>query len=411
MSASLRSKRAFVAWTLVAALGACTATSNPDRSELSLNAHVTPQTSDAPKSAPTPNPAPTSAPTAGPTALETSLESRVDPKPSAAPTSVAATETAAAPQERTASEPANPAPQAAATGAATSATTPKSSSNDAAQKPVNSDVAPPTPLSLGRVGDEGLPVGEFLRRLWLHDNSTARDVVEQMVFARMVLFEADRFGVQLAPAQVDAEVKTAIAGVEKRLADKGSKLTFDEHVRRNLELDPKLYRLSMRNDAIVALLAERCVRAWALESGVCRVRVSEFREKSKLESARADLAAGKSFEEVANAYGLGEDEDAGLTAMPIVRAENQELSRVAFATEVGQIGGPIEQSGAWLLMRVDSRDDGRDVTWAADGKAIETSLDVEPVHNMEYVQWRAAMTRRYQLDLSPFLDLVGGGKP
>jgi hypothetical protein len=375
MSARSLSTLACGALVLVAA---CGATANPERSQLRPAERVA-------------SPDPTSpAPKAGARDASSAATQAPAQEPTAAPAEsvdAAAAEASGAQAEASGAQDKN--------GAQATAADPKSV----------------TPALLGRVGGEPLLTSEFLRRLWLHDGGSAREVVEQMVFARLVLFEADRLGAQIGPKMVDSAVAKAIEAIEKRLADKGSKLSFDEHVRRNLEVDPQAYRATMRNDAIVSLLAERCVRAWELESGLCRVRISEFREREKLEAAQAEMAAGKSFEAVAAAHGLGEDEAAGYTAVPIVRTESQELARVAFATAVGAVGGPVEQSGAWLLFKVDGREEGREVRWPGDGPAIETSLEREPLQNVEYVQWRTAMTRRYQLDLAPFLDLVSGGKP
>lgn len=361
-----------------ALLAACAAASNPDREELrplERSAPAAPKSGDAASGgSASAEGAPASLPSApAPAAEPAPAATRADP--------LASSTTAQAP-----------------TAQAPAATPPRS------------EPAKPSFL-LGRVGGEPLDVGEFLRRLWIHDGATSRDIVEQMVFARMVLFEASRLGVELAPAAVDSALAKAVAALEKRLSDKGSKLTLDEHIERNLEVEPALYRASMRNDAIVSLLAERCVRAWEFESGLARVRISEFRERAKLDTALSELAAGKPFEAVAAAHGLGEDEKAGYTRVPVVRAESQELSRVAFATEIGAVGGPLEQSGAWLLFKVDARDEGSDVRWGEDGARIEASLERDPLQNIEYVQWRAAMTRRYQLDLAPFLETVSGRRP
>jgi hypothetical protein len=352
----------------LALVAACTATENPERSELKPAERVA-------------SPDPTSAPSPA-------KASQPSPTPDAAP---APTDAAAS---ATPAETAKAAPNAPTAQTAAPASTPAS-----------------TPAMLGRVGGVPLLTSDFLRRLWIHDGGSAREVVEQMVFSRLVMFEADRLGVQVGGKAVDSAVAKAVAAIEKRLADKGSTLSFDEHVRRNIEVDPKLYRETMRQDAIVSLLAERCVRAWELECGLCRVRISEFRDKEKLATAQAELAAGKSFEAVAAEHGLGEDEKAGYTNVPIVRTESQELARVAFGAAVGSVAGPVEQSGAWLLFKIDTREEGRDVRWPGDGPGIEASLEREPLQNVEYVQWRTAMTRRYQLDLAPFLDLVTGGKP
>ncbi len=368
------SVRASAAALVLGWLTACAATSNPDRDELRP------------------------------------LE-RVAPAPSTTSGDAAANNGSAARQGISGAGASSSAPAQLAADASVSAAPPSTAEAQGAAPKASRSEPPKASFLLGRVGGEPLEAAEFLRRLWIHDGGAARDAVEQMVFARLVLFEASRLGVELAPAAVDSAVAKAVAALEKRLSDKGSKLTLNEHIERNLEVDPALYRATIRNDAIVSLLAERCVRAWEFESGLARVRIAEFRERAKLDSALAELAAGKSFEAVAAAHGLGEDEKAGYTRVPVVRAEAQELSRVAFATEIGAIGGPLEQSGAWLVFKVDSRDDGGDVRWGADGARIEASLARDPLQNIEYVQWRAAMTRRYQLDLAPFLETVSGRRP
>jgi len=385
-------------FALALGLAACSATSNPDRSDLLADQRVptTPRTSTAK----TANSAPNNGPNDG---LGNSNAKDVAAASTPSPSSASSQPSAESTPATTA---ATPAPGAAPAVADEPANAPKTAPTPSQDKSAES-LAP----VLGRVGGEPLHYAEFLRRMWLSDANAARDVIEQMVFARMVLFEGDRLAVQLDPKLVDSALAKAIAAVEKRLADKGSKLTFDEHVRRNFEVDPALYRASMRNDAIVSLLAERCVRAWELESGLCRVRISEFSERAKLDLALSELGAGKSFEAVAAAQGAGEDEKAGYTRVTIVRSESQELARIAFATAVGDIGGPVQQGAVWLLLKVDAREEGRDVRWPGDAAAVEASLVRDPLENVEYVQWRAAMTRRYQLDLGPFLELVGGKRP
>lgn len=377
----LRHPRAIVALAL--ALAGCSATSNPDRSELLPAERVVA----------TPRPAAKNA--------EGAQDAAATNTPAASPSNAAASpsaEVAAAP----------PVQAGAAAPAATASDETANAPKAAPKQEPGADTLAPV---LGRVGGEPLHYAEFLRRMWLSDANAARDVIEQMVFARMVLFEADRLAVQLDPQLVDGALAKAVAAVEKRLADKGAKLSFDEHVRRSFEVEPALYRASMRNDAIVSLLAERCVRAWELESGLCRVRISEFADRAKLDLALSELGAGKSFEAVAAVHGDGEDEKAGYTRVTIVRSESQDLARVAFATAVGDIGGPVQQGAVWLLLKVDGREEGRDVRWPGDAAAVEGSLERDPLENVEYVQWRAAMTRRYQLDLGPFLELVAGKRP
>jgi hypothetical protein len=335
-----------LALALAAALAACAAASNPDRGELEpLQA--------------TPEPAPAKPPAQAPA---------VEPAASARPDPVAA-EPGAKAQES----------------------------------------APAPSLVLGRIAGEPVGGAEFLRRLWLDDNAQARRILEQIVFSRLAQLESDRLGIRLHETAVDAALERALQALEKTLADKGSKLTLDQHVQRNLELDPALYRANLRSETIVQMLAERCVRAWLAENERCTIRLTEIRDAQGADLARKELEAGKSFDEVARAHGFGEDEAQRVTAMTVVRSESQELSRLVFATPVGGVGGPHEQNGRWLVFTVVERLPGREGGWSALRTEVEEGLDRAPVSNLEFFQWHAAMVRRYQVEFGPFYEMVEGG--
>lgn len=285
----------------------------------------------------------------------------------------------------------------------------KSAAAQTAQ-PANAPAAS-APLTLGRVAGQPIEAREFLARLWLRDSRTAREVLEQIVFARLALNEADRLGIELAPERVDEVVAKSLTTLEKRLADGGAKLTVDEHIRSNLELEPAFYKARLREDAIVQLLAERSVRAWLRENERCDLRITEVRDESVLSQVRAQLDQGRAFDDVAREFGAGEDEATHTTSMTIVRAENQELARVAFATGVGSVFGPLKQPGRWLFVLVVARHEPVVGPWSQIGPQIESELAAKPVDDLDYVQWRAAMVRRYQVDLEPFLNLVEGKHP
>jgi len=329
-------------------LAACAATRNPERSKLQ----------PAPVPAPTESPAVPSSPNA--------------PSPSAAPTPVAAP------------KPATPV------------------------APVEATVAPvrETQFELGRVGDEPLTSRDFLRKLWIADNRLARRVVEQLVFSRLTQLEATRLGIRLVESAVDAEVLRAMGELERKLVDRQSKLTLREHIDQVIGIEPELYLADLRDEAILQMLAERCVRAWAVENDRCDVRVTELRSPEALAAAQADLNAGKTFAEVAKAHGTGDDAVTATTLLRITRAESQDLSRAVFATAVGTVGGPLEQGGRWLLFVPEARFEGREGTWVELREEVERSLTTQPVGELEFVQWRAAMVRRYRVDLQPFFQEV-----
>lgn len=261
---------------------------------------------------------------------------------------------------------------------------------------------------LGRVGDRAVLASEYLHKLWIENRNLASKVLEQILFAHVAELEADRLGIRLRDAAVEAAYQDAVRQIEERLDKEKKGLTIDQYAERTLKIDPKDYRANLRDETIVQMLAERCVRAWLLESDRRKVRLTEIREAAKLESARGDLAAGKGFDEIALLHGLGDDEATKSTRMTVARAENNELAKLVFATPIGTVGGPYEQSGRWLLFVVDEELEGREGGWAELQAEVERGIDSEPVSNLEFLQWRAAMERRYPVDVGPFSEAVEG---
>jgi len=261
---------------------------------------------------------------------------------------------------------------------------------------------------LGRIGDRGIDARDFLQRLWLTDNKLARFVLEQIVFDELTMLESNRLGIRVSEAVVDAQCARTIAALEKKLVDGGSKLSFDDHVRLVIQLDPAQYRRNVRADTLMHMLAERCVRTYMRESDCAVARITEVRDAEALAGFRADLAAGKSFADVARTWGAGDDEATHTTRITLARAESQGLARIVFATPVGEVGGPFEQSGRWLFFEVESRSAGREGSWAEIGPEIERSLVEQALdqEGLEFRQWHAAMTQRYALDLAPFFAIV-----
>jgi hypothetical protein len=300
-------------------------------------------------------------------------------------------------------------PQAAPESSAPDAR-PKPPAPPAEEKPPAED---PQQLAVGSVGGEAIDVREFLSRLWMRDSERAREVFEYLVMSQIALFESDRLGLRLDPALADATVEKAWAALQERLESKGSKLTIDQHIERTLEMEREDYERKLRADAIVQLLTERCVRAWYLSNPRVELRLIELADEPALNAAQAALDAGTPFEDVARAHGADVDAAQGGTKMTVVRSESSELARLAFSTEVGAVGGPLVQAGRFILIRPEVRHAALEGSWADVGAAVEQSLRETPIDTdrLEYAQWRAAMVRRYPIDLSRFLGLVRGTSP
>lgn len=279
-----------------------------------------------------------------------------------------------------------------------------------------SDTEPQAPrLVIGSVGGEPIEAQALLERLWMRDSRSVLDQFEFLVFSRIALFEADRLGVRVSPTQVDLVVQRTIAAVTARLEKTAPGLSLDQFVGRVLELDRPTYDRKVRTDAVLQLLTERCVRAWFLETPRRELDLIEFADDAQLAAGEAALAAGTPFEEVARLHGLPEDADAGGLHMTLARNEESDLARLAFATPLGEVGGPIQRDGHYLLVRPVRDAQVVEGRWDEVAPRVEQSLADEPLDSQpttkEYEQWRTAMSRRYPLDLKPFLELVRSASP
>lgn len=355
---------------VLVALAACAATGNPERSRLAPVTSTPPAATNANEPAATPTSSNTN-----PAASAPAKAPAVPPQPAPVATNP---------------QPANP-PAAQPQAPVTPAATPQASQSA---------------LLLGHVGDRALDSVTFLRKLWVQDNRLAQRVIEQMVFAELATLESDRLGIRMVEAAVEAELQRATNELERKLESKGSKLTLREHIDQVIGVEPELYLADMRVETIVHMLAERCVRAYMLETDRCEVVITAVRTAEARDAFESGLALGKSFDELALAHGYGDEETTHVTRMLIARSESQELPRIVFATPQGKVGGPLEQDGRWLFFIPQTRTEGRPGTWTELREDVEKSLVAEPVGDMEFLQWRSAMVRRYRVQLEPFFDIV-----
>ncbi|MCK6447998.1 MAG: peptidyl-prolyl cis-trans isomerase [Planctomycetes bacterium] len=285
-----------------------------------------------------------------------------------------------------------------------------SASGAAAQAPAAAAAAP-TLLPIARVEGRALDVRRFLTRVWIRDSSFAREVLDQLVVAELAVREADRLGIQVAPERVDAGVQRALDALAKRLEEKGSKASVEEHVEKNLGLDFALYKSELERDALMQLLAERCVRTFALASERAIVSLAELPDRAALDAFQAELSAGGEFAALVQKYGTEEIKQSRGARMTLFDNQNSKLSRLVFATEVGALGGPLEEGGRFLLVKVEERLAPKVGSWAEVGTLVEASLASDPVDDLEYAQWKTWVGKVYDVDLDPFLELVGEKRP
>lgn len=255
---------------------------------------------------------------------------------------------------------------------------------------------------LARVGMRDVRAQDLLER-WLHRESmSVRSYIEELILEELVEAESARLGLVLDEAELDEALETAVGIAEDEIRRGGTDMALDEFVRRRFALEPVRYRELLREEQRLDLLAERCVRAWLLTTDHVLIETLVVGDRALVEDILEQLGSGGDFDELARRYSLEPGTEDGLDLHRVVRSPAP-LSRLAFNTAVGEIGGPIPEGGRYLLVRVRERVKGQTGGWGQVGEAVEASLRERPIEDPEYWQWKDAMLQRYPVDMQPFL--------
>lgn len=266
--------------------------------------------------------------------------------------------------------------------------------------------APGARRLLGRVA--GIPIApeDLLLEWQAFDSRQLWLSLEKLIATRLAFAEAQRLGIRLQPDAVDARSASERRRAEEELERANPGKSAAEVIEVELGQDPERYFDRLREGIVRQLLAERAVRAWTLSNEHVAIRLIVVPE-GEMEGVRARLAAGEEFAALAREASVDDSAEDGGWVPFVVRQELSPLARLAFATPIGEVGGPIPASGHEVLIRVEERAEPLDGDWSALRAPVEKSLAEEPVREGEFLHWKLAMERRYPVDLSPLVDLLG----
>jgi len=264
---------------------------------------------------------------------------------------------------------------------------------------------PRSDVPVANVAGGAIDVSELLA-LWLHQDSLqVLESLDHLVLGRLVLAEAARLSVQVDPEHADKAYRSAVEAIEKTIQAKRPGITLDRYVDEALGLDPVRYREYLRDEALRGLLAERVVRAWVLQSERAEIRVIVVKTEEDSGKVQEALAAGEDFSELAKRVSVDSSAERGGQVPTVVRGETP-IARLAFETEVGKVGGPQYERGAWLFVKVDARAQPLAGGWKDIASAVEEDLVKRPVADLEVSQWKPVMVERYGVDIRPLMKLI-----
>lgn len=278
-------------------------------------------------------------------------------------------------------------------------------------EPADEAVAEGTPeaasaLTVAYIAGTRIDVRELLD-LWLfRDSPGVHDMLGELVVSRFTLAEAARLSLRIPDEELELGYQRGLAALQAEVERVRPGETVDDYLVKRRGVDPVMYRERLREQSARALIAERVVRAWLLseEHVIARAIICDSREQvAEVETALKD---GAEFDLLARELSVDPDGKTDGMLPPITRTDSV-VSRLSFVTPVGEIGGPIEEGGRYLLLKVEARPEPLVGDWRTVGALVEQSLEARPVEEVEWLQWEEAMFSRYQVDTSPFLKLVG----
>ncbi len=256
------------------------------------------------------------------------------------------------------------------------------------------------------VAGQNIMVQDLLSSWMFRDSGQVRGLLDRLVLDGLVRAEASRLGLRLPPELVTRELTELLQEFESEVKKNAPELTADQFIQSRLGLDPERYRGRMEARRVLDLLAERCVRAFTLESESVQAKMIVVGSRAEADQVEAGLAMGRPFGELAKALSLDSSGEEQGRIPPIVRSQAA-ISRLAFATAIGQVGGPLVENGRHIYLKVGAVIEGQPGPWSQLGPKVEASLATLAIEDLEFLQWQAMVSARYEVDTSPLLRWVG----
>lgn len=275
---------------------------------------------------------------------------------------------------------------------------------DAARADQAGQEAEAVPALVARVAGREIGAGELLASLLGRQPDMVREHLELLVSERLADLEAQRLGLQLDYDEFERRCDDVLAELESGLP---GGIELDAWIAGSLGLDPARFRQRLKGDVLRELVTERVVRSWTLTHEHARIRLITAAPGDG-EALAARLAAGENFAAVARDASLGPAPELGGLVPFLPRAEGAPLSALAFRAEIGAVEGPFELApGAGdVLLLVESRSDPLPENWERLGPEVEASLGDQPVTDEEFLFWQVSLEELYDVELTPFYDLV-----
>jgi len=260
--------------------------------------------------------------------------------------------------------------------------------------------------AVATVGEVEVGVDEFIQECMHEDSAFLRQALERLVLAHLVKLETERLGVVLAEELLATSQAAAIAQVAEQVEESAPGMSLDEWISTRLGLDPAEFKGRLRERVERELLAQRVVRAWFLSQERANVRILLTEDLEGAQAALARHAKGEAFGALARELSVDRSAAEGGRAPAVIRGDTL-LGTVAFEAELGEVAGPFEEQGRFLLVCVDARYEASSGIWGEVRDEVELSLEERGVEDAEFWQWKESMEGVHPVDITPLFRLAG----
>ena len=231
----------------------------------------------------------------------------------------------------------------------------------------------------------------------------ARDPLGQLVDEALVGLEAERHGVDVAPALVRARANEHIEARRKKVRiEFGADASLEEMLASSFGRSIAEFERDARRLARVALLRDRLVRLDQIRVDRVEVRALTFPDKATADDAVTRLQTGADLTLLARRLGLRPP----AAPPPFARDEihPRERSAQLFAASAGDVLAPraftASDGKRWFeVIKVVARTQGQTESWSELREQVVAGLTAKPVGVPEYLAWRKRAIQRANVEV------------
>ena len=265
----------------------------------------------------------------------------------------------------------------------------------------------PTDMVLATVGGKPIRASDLLQHWMTRESRQVWEYFYSLMDERYAELEAERMGITLDAAIVDAAVIDVRMVIEEKIEEAQPGVGFDRYIQSQYNMTPENYVAGIRRNQVRGLLLERVVRTWLLTQEHAELRVIIVTTEELGAKVQEALDAGRDFSEVASELSEDTTRESGGLMPPIVRSEQLLLSSIAFGNEVGGVTGPIEDNTRLIWVETTGFPKPLAGTWSVIEPVVTASLKERELNEYEFLQWKSFIEINYDVDARAFLTLIG----